>query len=452
MQPLVVCDINNFFSTTGGGVRRYHLEKLRALGRREDIEYHVIVPSDRAEIEHYGRATIHHLPATPVMGSGYRLVLNPVALRKMMRRIRPDVVEVGSPYVLPDLVRFATRGIDCRIVGFWHAHYPVAYVRRPLAPVSPWLARVGERMSWWWARRTYGKFDATMAAANCTLDNLREQGVPVTRYTPLGVDLDLFTPTRRDDELRAGWGAAHADVVLGFPHRLCEEKSLGTLLDAYEMVRGAGYDPQLVFAGSGPGTERVQALVAKHANVHYMGYLEGRDEVARLLASVDVVAALSPTETFGLSAAEAMASGTALIGSDELSVGEMMRDSRCGIGVPDRDAVALANAWIELLEPGRARLLGARGHAYAVTHFSWQSTFERICDVYWQVSDARPAHLPAVGPPMLPERREINRFGTSIAKMVDDGAPAAIHQRPTVPLRPTRAFVQPALHAPRKGM
>ncbi len=438
MQPLVMCDINNFFSTTGGGVRRYHLEKLRALGKREDIEYHLIVPSDRAEVEHYGRATIHHLPAMPMMGGGYRFVLNPVRVRKLMRRIRPDVVEVGSPYVLPDLVRFATRGLDCRIVGFWHAHYPVAYVRRPLSPVAPWLARVGEKVSWWWARRTYGRFDATMAAANCTLDRLREEGVNDTAYTPLGVDLELFTPNRRDDALRRSWGAGPSDVVLGFPHRLCEEKSLGTLLAAYDMVRTAGYRPHVVFAGSGPGRQEVEALAERYPEVHFLGYLDGRQEVARLLASVDIVAALSPTETFGLSAAEAMASGTALIGSDELSVGEMMREARCGVGVPDRDAVALANAWMELLEPGRARLLGARGHAYAATHYSWESTFARICELYVDVAGEprrRRARHGAADQGLAPRAR---RWGVSVAEMVDDGTPAALHQRPTVPMRPIR--------------
>ena len=47
---LVVLYINNFFSPTGGGVRRYHLEKLRHLGERTDVDYHLVVPSDRKRI------------------------------------------------------------------------------------------------------------------------------------------------------------------------------------------------------------------------------------------------------------------------------------------------------------------------------------------------------------------------------------------------------------------
>jgi alpha-1,6-mannosyltransferase len=445
--PLVICDVNNFFSVTGGGVRRYHLEKLRALAWRSDLEYHVIVPSDRAEIERYGRATIHHMPAAAMGGSGYRLMLNPVRLRKVLRQINPDVIEVGSPYVLPDLVRVAARGLDARIVGFWHAHYPVAYMQRPVAQVSPWLSRIGERLGWWWAKRTYGRFDATMAAANTTLEQLTDVGVAKTAHTPLGVDLELFTPMRRDDALRRSWGAGPKDVVLGFPHRLCDEKNLSTLIEAYELVRRSGYAPHLVFAGSGPDQQLVEALAAKYKEVHFLGYLHGREEVARLLASVDVVAALSPTETFGLSAAEAMAAGAALIGSDELSVGEMLRDARCGIGVPDRDAMSIANAWMELLKPGRARLLGARGAAYAVRVFSWQRTFEKITEVYRDIAGPvqRPGHTAWTH---AAHSGAVRKFGTSIVAMIDDSRPtAAIHVRPTVPLGPvTRSGTMPALH------
>ncbi len=383
-RPLRVVDVNNFFSATGGGVRRYHLEKLQALSEDPNLEYHVVVPSDRTEVERYGRATIHHLPATNALGSGYRFLVNPLRLRRLLKRIQPDVVEVGSPYVLPDIVRFAARGLDCAIVGFWHAHYPVAYAHRPLSRRSPKLAKAAERMAWWWARRTYGRFDTTLAAADCVRSTLEAEGVPGVSYTPLGVDLALFTPTRRDTALRRTWGAGDRDVVMAFPHRLCEEKNLSAMVDAYEIVREArGERVLLVVAGRGPDEALVQDLAARYpGDVHYLGYLPRREDMARLLASVDIVAALSPTETFGLSAAEAMAAGNALIGSEELSVGEMLRESRAGVPVADGDPRAIAEAWLELLQPGRARLLGARAHTFANRHFSWARTFERIVGVY----------------------------------------------------------------------
>ncbi len=422
-SPLCVVDINNFFSSTGGGVRRYHLEKLQALSDDPRLDYHVIVPSDRDEVEHYGRATIHHVPAANALGTGYRFILNPIRLRRLFLRLQPDVIEVGSPYVLPDLVRWAARGLDCAIVGFWHAHYPVAYASRPLSRRSPALGKAAERLGWWWAQRTYGRFDATLAAASCVRQTLEEKGVSDVSVTPLGVDLQLFTPTRRDPALRESWGVSDSDVVMAFPHRLCEEKNLGAFVDAYERLRAmTDQRAVLVFAGRGPDVALVEDLVARYpGDVHYVGYLPQREDMARLLASVDVVAALSPTETFGLSAAEAMAAGNALIGSEELSVGEMLQDSRAGITVRDGDAAGIADAWLELLRPGRAQLLGARAHTFANQHFSWGQTFERILQVYEDTSGrAAVAERPRVAP--LAASGRVGNWGAGITRLLaDDG-------------------------------
>lgn len=388
--PLRVLDVNNFYSPTGGGVRRYHQEKIRHLGGMKGVEYHLVVPSDReARIEQDG-ATLHHVPAVALGGSGYRFIVDARALRRLILAVRPDVIEIGSPYVLPDLVRHAARGTGARLIGFWHAHFPDAYMRRPLA-AAPEVAGLAERLGWWWARRTFGRLDHVVAAAGCLGGELGARGIDRVAIAPLGVDLELFSPSRRDPALREQWGAGKEDVVLAFPHRLCEEKRLSTLIEAFHRVIAvAGSRVRLVFAGHGPGAPEVAALCARYPNqVFHAGFLQEREDVARLLASVDIVAALSPTETFGLSAAEAMASGVALIGSRELSVGEMLEQSRAGIAVADRDPQQLADAWIRLLEPGRASKLGVRAHAYALARFDWSDTFDRLVEIYHAVVEGK---------------------------------------------------------------
>ena len=386
--PLVVLDVNNFFSPTGGGVRRYHLEKIAHFGKRADIQYHLVVPSDRRLRERKDGATLHHMPAVPIGRSGYRFLIDPFALRNLVRELDPDVIEIGSPYILPDLVRFAAKGSRAQLVGFWHAHYPDAYLRRPLAAVGD-IGALAERVGWWWARRTFGRFDRIVAAAQCLEGELAAHGIDRVAITPLGVDLGLFSPSCRDEGLRARWGASNDDVVFAFPHRLCEEKRLNTLIEAWpHAVAAIGPRAKLVFAGRGPGEAQVRALMARYpTQVFHEGFLSDPIEIARLLASVDVVAALSPTETFGLSAAEAMASGSAIIGSDELSVGEMLRQSHAGIAVADRDPVALAKAMVALGDARLVRRLGQRAHGYALSRFDWRETFDRLANIYRAVCD-----------------------------------------------------------------
>ena len=397
MAKLRIADVNDFFSLTGGGVRRYHLEKLRYLARREDIEYHLLLPSDRAGVEVHGTARIHHVPALSLGKSGYRLMWNPFVLRRVLRQIRPDVVEVGSPFHTPDWVRFAVAGLDTKVVGFWHANFPVTDVRRVLSRGGHWLGALGERAAWWWARRTYGAFSATMAATECMVDQLQRNGVAGVVPMPLGVDTQMFAPRHRDEALRAQWGARPGDVVLAYAGRLSEEKNFRPLLEAYVRIRETTAErPLLVIAGNGPGQLDVEALAARYPEVRYLGFVAKPREMARVLASVDVVACLCPYETFGLAAVEAMASGAAVLGSAQMSIGELLGLTRAGIALETTTAASVADAWLDLLKPGRAALLGARGRAEVERRWSWKATFERIVGVYEQVMAPPPEPLSAV--------------------------------------------------------
>ncbi len=385
MAKYRVADVNDFFNLTGGGVRRYHLEKLRYLAKREDLEYHLLLPSDRNGIEVFGHARIHHVKATP-LGSGYRMMLNPLRLRRVLHTIRPDVIEVGSPYNTPDWVRFAVWGLDCQLVGFWHANFPVTDVGRVLSKQSKWLGELGEKLAWAWARRTYGKFAATMAATDCMVQQLHQHGIDDVVQTPLGVDTQMFHPKHRDHALRAKWGAGPDDVVMAWAGRLSDDKNYKPLLEAWQLVaERTGREPFLVVAGHGPGEAMVRALAGRSPRVHYLGFIEQSREMARILASSDVVAALCPYETFGLAAVEAMSSGAAILGSAHMSIGEILATCRCGIAVETADPTVVADAWIELLRPGRAALLGARGHQESKARYSWRQTFTRIVQVYEQV-------------------------------------------------------------------
>jgi hypothetical protein len=68
-----------------------------------------------------------------------------------------------------------------------------------------------------------------------------------------------------------------------------------------------------------------------------------------------------------------------------MSIGEILATCRCGIAVETADPTVVADAWIELLRPGRAALLGARGHQESKARYSWRQTFTRIVQVYEQV-------------------------------------------------------------------
>src|SRR5690606_12411980 len=140
-----------------------------------------------------------------------------------------------------------------------------------------------------------------------------------------------------------------------------EEKGVRNMLAAYELLsRRLDPVPALVFAGTGPDRQLVEQAVASHEHVHFVGYLESRELLAKHFASSDICPALSKFETFGLSTAEAMASGLAIVAADEGCAAELVEDSGAGLTVPYNDSQALADAIVELIGEGR---LGERGAA-----------------------------------------------------------------------------------------
>lgn len=110
----------------------------------------------------------------------------------------------------------------------------------------------------------------------------------------------------------------------------------------------------LVMVGDGP--ERVVAeQEARHLGVHRETYFLGRlDAVAPLLASADLFLLPSQSESFGLSALEALACGVPVVASRAGGLPEVVDDGVTGVLCQVGDVEAMARAGVEILSD-RAR-------------------------------------------------------------------------------------------------
>ena len=120
-------------------------------------------------------------------------------------------------------------------------------------------------------------------------------------------------------------------------------KRVRDLLQVFRRVRKQ-MPSTLVMVGDGP--DRIAAeLEARDlgigADVHFLGKI---DEVAPLLANADLFLLPSERESFGLSALEALASGTPVVGTNAGGLPEVVSDGDTGIlcGVGDVDGMAEA--------------------------------------------------------------------------------------------------------------
>ena len=135
-----IVDVNNGYSPRGGGIRTYHDRKLAFFAAQEEHDYALVIPAAETSSEQVGpRAWVHRLRGLPV-GAGYRSVLSREPLERVLGELRPDLVEVGSPYILPHLLFPVLERLGAASVGFYHTDYPELFARQPLSKLHQGLA------------------------------------------------------------------------------------------------------------------------------------------------------------------------------------------------------------------------------------------------------------------------------------------------------------------------
>ncbi len=50
-------------------------------------------------------------------------------VEEVLEREQPDIIESGDPYQLAWKAVASGRGLDIPVVGFYHSHFPEAYIR-----------------------------------------------------------------------------------------------------------------------------------------------------------------------------------------------------------------------------------------------------------------------------------------------------------------------------------
>ena len=393
-----VCDINNLYSPTGGGVRTYHEAKLRWFAAREDVDYALIVPGPARKVEQIGRATRIEVPGLPLGRSGYRSIVHAGDLTWALGLVQPDIIELGSVYTLPRHVRTALRRLGrleaTALVGFYHADYPDTYVR-------PYAQRLGKGVGSWatgfaerHCGRAYGSLSATFGASQYVVDKLAAFGVTRLFRTPLGVDIERFHPSL--DAAHVGIAATAAPRRLLYLARLAPEKGIDLLMQAYPAFR----DParfQLIIGGKGPLEGAVARFVRTFPEVQRLPYLTSPEAVAAAFGSADLVVQPGPYETFSLATLEALATGAPVVTADAGGAAELAREfggETFQTGSPEALAAAIlrwADSPPSITAAERATAVAAR--------YGWDAVFSRMLGHYREIVAAQAASLPAkLGP------------------------------------------------------
>jgi D-inositol-3-phosphate glycosyltransferase len=252
-------------------------------------------------------------------------------------------------------------------------------------PESPGRMR-GEA---WLARES----DALVAISNAEADTIITRlGGSLDRIAVVapGVDGELFHPvtTERVLPLTASALSASGPGYAIVAARLQPLKGLDLAIEAIAAV-SAGIRPELIIAGDASGdfdgyVEGLRDLAARNGIADRVRFLgpQSRVDLAALFRGARVVLIPSHSETFGLVALEAAASGVPVVASASGGLREAVLDGTTGLVLDSRDPQAWGAAITTLLsDPDLASRLsiGARARA---ERLDWPRSARELLDVY----------------------------------------------------------------------
>lgn len=291
--------------------------------------------------------------------------------RRDLKAFAPHVVHVSSPDPVGHQAVTWARKRNLPVLASVHTRFETYLRYYNMAWGEPLIEAI--------LRRFYRRCDALVAPSESMAQLLREQRMNYdVSIWSRGVDREIFHPGRRDLAWRRAHGIADHEVTIGFLGRLVMEKGLDVFSDTLDELTQRGIAHRVLVVGEGPAREWFEARLPQAV---FVGFQQGAD-LARAVASMDMLFNPSVTETFGNVTLEAMACRLPVIAAAATGSQSLVNDRESGRLVPPGAIHQFAEAikgYVENQDMREAH--GLAGESRAL-EFSWDRINQAVADTY----------------------------------------------------------------------
>jgi glycosyltransferase involved in cell wall biosynthesis len=303
-----------------------------------------------------------------------RAVLGSIAMWRALREVRPALVQVHDPELLP--LALALRATGTRVVFDMHENLPKEiltkeWISKPLR----WLL---SRFAGAFQRFACNLIPTVFAETSYAVDfPSARAGVVVLNYPLLGRLREIRPPKA-------------PTFTIGYIGVVSVERGAEVATNAIERINEAGISAHGLFVGPVAGelaTRIAFSRAVATGKVELTGRLaptDGWPLIATCWVGIAVLGS-SPNfvDSYPTKLFEYMALGLPVVVSDFPLWRAIVDGCGCGLLVDPSDASAVSAALRWMYEhPERALEMGARGRAAALANYSWDSQFEKLADLY----------------------------------------------------------------------
>jgi phosphatidylinositol alpha 1,6-mannosyltransferase len=328
----------------------------------------IIAPESEGAPSEYLGYKIKHVPSIS-MKKLIPMAVPKKYLEPLLEGFAPDVIHLASPIFLGHYVARIARKMGIPTVSVYQTdiagfarHYGLTIAHNTL---KKWVSRIHQAS------------DITLAPSKWACRDLEQSGVKNVRLWKRGVDLVNFTPSRRDESLRANIAGGKKKLIIGYVGRIANEKRI----DDLKILDQQG-DIQLVIVGDGPAAPRIKRELP---GARFVGYQSGT-ELARYVASFDIFVHTGKHETFCQGIQEALASGVPVIGPDTGGPVDLIEHGITGLLIDTADPHELLEAVATLRNHSSFDLMQLAARR-SVEHRTWDYINSQLISHYQDAID-----------------------------------------------------------------
>ena len=305
-------------------------------------------------------------------------------LFRVFRKNKFDIIHSTTPKA----------GLLSAVAGFF-ARVPIrlhTFTGQPWVGLSgplAWFARGADMVIGRLSTHCYADSDSQreFLVANGVIDNNKISVIGAGSLA--GVSLSRFNPLRFSQEdkqkLRAELGLDQECRVVLFVGRICKDKGIFELLEAFRRTLNAGVKAELLLVGPiDQGRDDVDSIsladLSGREKVHHVGYTECPE---KYMAIADLLCLPSYREGFGTVVIEAAAMAVPTLGTAIYGLTDAVVHGETGVLVPPRDCGSLANEMMCLLSsPELLSRMAKSAYARCLKSFDSDVINEQVLEEY----------------------------------------------------------------------